>query len=68
MTLKPWREVAIPHEDVLKGTFSQADLPLIYRVFTKVLQLRNIKMLPSFLNVPLLQKGCGYCWIQSLNV
>jgi predicted AAA+ superfamily ATPase len=23
--LKPWREVAIPHEDVLKGTFSQAE-------------------------------------------
>ena len=25
MTLKPWREVAIPHEDVLKGTFQQAE-------------------------------------------
>jgi hypothetical protein len=25
MTLKPWREAAIPHEDVLKGTFQQAD-------------------------------------------
>lgn len=23
--LKPWREVAIPHEDVLKGTFTQAE-------------------------------------------
>jgi hypothetical protein len=25
MSLKPWREVAIPHEDVLKGTFSQSE-------------------------------------------
>ncbi|MFW9602571.1 MAG: ATP-binding protein [Prevotella sp.] len=25
MTLKPWREIAIPHEDVLKGTFVQAE-------------------------------------------
>ncbi len=25
MNLRPWREVAIPHEDVLKGTFQQAE-------------------------------------------
>lgn len=25
MSLKPWREVAVPHEDVLKGTFKQAE-------------------------------------------
>ncbi|MBF0340191.1 MAG: ATP-binding protein [Magnetococcales bacterium] len=25
MTLKPWRELATPHEDVLKGTFLQAE-------------------------------------------
>lgn len=25
MTLKPWREVAVPHEDVLRGTFQQAE-------------------------------------------
>lgn len=25
MSLKPWREVAVPHEDVLKGTFLQAE-------------------------------------------
>ncbi|MEO5332363.1 MAG: DUF499 domain-containing protein [Magnetococcus sp. YQC-5] len=25
MLLKPWRELAIPHEDVLKGTFQQAE-------------------------------------------
>lgn len=25
MTLKPWREIAIPHEDVLRGTFQQAE-------------------------------------------
>ena len=25
MSLKPWREVAIPHSDVLKGTFQQAE-------------------------------------------
>lgn len=25
MTLKPWREIAIPHADVLKGTFQQAE-------------------------------------------
>ncbi|TCS97624.1 hypothetical protein EDC36_10830 [Tepidimonas ignava] len=25
MTLKPWREVAVPHQDVLKGTFQQAE-------------------------------------------
>jgi len=25
MSLRPWREVAIPHEDVLKGTFQQAE-------------------------------------------
>ncbi|MCP5421179.1 MAG: ATP-binding protein [Gammaproteobacteria bacterium] len=24
-TLKPWREIAVPHEDVLKGTFQQAE-------------------------------------------
>jgi len=25
MVLKPWREIAVPHEDVLKGTFQQAE-------------------------------------------
>lgn len=25
MPLKPWREIAVPHEDVLKGTFQQAE-------------------------------------------
>lgn len=25
MSLKPWREIAIPHADVLKGTFQQAE-------------------------------------------
>jgi hypothetical protein len=25
MSLKPWREIAIPHEDVRKGTFQQAE-------------------------------------------
>lgn len=25
MGLKPWREIAVPHEDVLKGTFQQAE-------------------------------------------
>lgn len=25
MTLKPWREIAVPHEDVRKGTFVQAE-------------------------------------------
>ena len=25
MSLKPWRELAVPHEDVLKGTFQQAE-------------------------------------------
>lgn len=25
MNLRPWREVAVPHEDVLKGTFQQAE-------------------------------------------
>lgn len=23
-TLNPWREIAVPHEDVLRGTFQQA--------------------------------------------
>ena len=34
MKLKPWREIAVPHEDVLKGTFHQAefaaDLSLVH--------------------------------------
>ena len=34
MSLKPWREVAVPHDDVLKGTFQQAefaaDLSLVH--------------------------------------
>src|SRR5215216_1855946 len=25
MTTKPWREIAIPHRDVLEGTFQQAE-------------------------------------------
>lgn len=25
MSLRPWREVAVPHEDVLRGTFQQAE-------------------------------------------
>lgn len=25
MTIKPWREVAHPHKDVLEGTFKQSD-------------------------------------------
>ena len=30
MTLKPWREIAIPHDDVLKGTFKQAEFEILY--------------------------------------
>lgn len=34
MSLNPWREVAVPHEDVLKGAFQQAefaaDLPHVH--------------------------------------
>lgn len=34
MTLKPWREIAVPHEDVLKGTFQEsefaADITQVY--------------------------------------
>ena len=25
MSLKPWREIIIPHSDVLKGTFQQSE-------------------------------------------
>ena len=25
MTIKPWREVAHPHKDVLEGTFKQSE-------------------------------------------
>src|SRR3989338_6403947 len=25
MTMKSWREIAVPHEDVLRGTFQQAE-------------------------------------------
>jgi predicted AAA+ superfamily ATPase len=25
MTIKPWREIAVPHEDVLKGTFQESE-------------------------------------------
>lgn len=25
MSIKPWREIAVPHEDVLRGTFQQAE-------------------------------------------
>jgi uncharacterized protein len=24
-TMKPWREIAVPHQDVLQGTFQQAE-------------------------------------------
>ena len=34
MSLKPWRQIAIPHKDVLEGTFQQAefaaDLSLVH--------------------------------------
>jgi len=26
-SIRPWREVAIPHSDVLKGTFSNGEHP-----------------------------------------
>src|SRR5690606_29946221 len=36
MSLKPWREVAVPHQDVLKGTFQQAEFAAdISRVHTR---------------------------------
>lgn len=25
MTLKPWREVIVPHEDVLQGSFQESE-------------------------------------------
>ena len=25
MSLKPWREIAVPHKDVLEGSFQQAE-------------------------------------------
>ena len=25
MTIKPWREIAVPHQDVLKGIFQESE-------------------------------------------
>jgi hypothetical protein len=34
MSLKPWREVAVPHADVRKGTFQQAEFAADVAVHT----------------------------------
>jgi hypothetical protein len=60
MSLKPWREVAIPHKDVLHGTFQEsefaADLSQVHQGIAKA----EIRMLNCFLRVLLLPKAWRY--------
>ena len=54
MTLKPWREIAVPHDDVLKGTFQQAEFAAdISRVHAPAPRRTNIRtrcVLPAHLH------------------
>jgi hypothetical protein len=61
-TLKPWREIAIPHEDVLKGTFKQAEFAAdISRVHdgTATPEYQNPSL---FFERTFITEGMRCCW------
>ena len=47
MSLKPWREIAVPHEDVLKGTFQQAEFA------ADISKVHQGKAMPEYQNAAL---------------
>ena len=75
MAMKSWREIAVPHEDVLKGSFQQAEFAAdISRVHdgtatseyqdpVMILQHPSIRIPSCSLSELLSQKGCAYCLI-----
>ena len=53
MSLKPWREIAVPHEDVLKGTFQQAEFAAdLSRVHdgTATAEYQDASLLPAYVH------------------
>ena len=60
MQLKTWNEIAIPHSDVLKGTFLDAEFAADLSRVREALQVLNIPIQPNSLSVPLSLRGCVY--------
>jgi hypothetical protein len=63
MNLKPWREVAVPHEDVLKGTFQQAEFAADLSRVHEGTATAEYKTRRCFSSAPSSPKVCACCWI-----
>lgn len=64
MSLKPWREIARPHRDVLEGTFKQSEFAADITQVANGKAPREYQMLSSFLHVHSSLRVCVYCWGQ----
>ena len=68
MTLKPWREIVVPHEDVLRGTFQQAEFAAdLSRVHERTATteyvatlIRGAQAQPPRLSPPLLPRSTAF--------
>ena len=47
MTMKPWREIAVPHRDVLEGTFQQSEFAALRNLHRRPEPLGGSPPLPE---------------------
>ena len=60
MTIKPWREIAKPHKDVLEGSFKQSEFAADISQVASGKATDEYQDAEKFFARTLLQKECGY--------
>jgi uncharacterized protein len=61
MTIKPWREVAHPHKDVLEGTFKQSEFAADISQVHAGTASRSTRTPKSFSPAPSSPRACACC-------
>lgn len=65
MSLKPWREIARPHRDVLEGTFKQSEFAADITQVANGTAPAEYQDAEQFLRAPLSRKVCACYWGRS---
>ena len=59
--MKPWREIAVPHPDVLEGTFQQSEFAADITAVRTGKAHGSIRTLPRFSIAPSSRRACACC-------
>ena len=59
--MKPWREIAVPHRDVLEGTFQQSEFAADITAVTLARPAANIRTPPRSSTAPSSPRECACC-------